>query len=116
MQGLGEHTFVMLRNIISFHFTYLISKTISKREAVVMWILPKITEISESKIRYEKELKCGPLFPAWNLGPNGECDPNSPNPCCSSHGNCGFSDEHCKCEGCIDFRITNPSNSKLCYV
>ena len=99
---------------------YLISKTISKREAVIIWILSKITGIRESKIRYEKVLRCGPLWPAWNftsdLGPDGECDPNSDNPCCSPAGFCGFLDEHCKCEGCIDFRITNPSNRKLCYI
>ena len=112
------------RNTFWYHFIFtsniiIISKNISKREAVIIWILPKITGITESKIRYEQVLRCGPLWPAWNftsdLGPDGECDPNSPSHCCSPSGFCGFSDEHCKCEGCIDFRITNPSNSKLCH-
>ena len=37
-----------------------------------------------------------------------ECVPNSLNPCCSPHGYCGISVDHCECEGCIDSRLKTP--------
>ena len=42
--------------------------------------------------------KCGPYFKA-------DCDPKSSwGPCCSPYNICGISDDHCKCQGCVDFR------------
>ena len=42
-------------------------------------------------------------------GPYAECDPESENPCCSPFGYCGDTDEHCKCNACIDYRSPNSS-------
>ena len=32
------------------------------------------------------------------------CDPNSEYFCCSAHGYCGGTGEHCSCDTCIDYR------------
>ena len=51
------------------------------------------------------DFRCGPAFGA-------DCDASDPGgPCCSDHGWCGKTDDHCKCENCFDFRrkiITAP--------
>ena len=44
-----------------------------------------------------------------------ECVPNSNYPCCSPHGYCGITVAHCECEGCIDPRITTPTNSNFYF-
>ncbi|XP_078579508.1 uncharacterized protein LOC144863813 isoform X3 [Branchiostoma floridae x Branchiostoma japonicum] len=53
--------------------------------------------------RWRDDLRCGPDFPAPGAA-SGECDPVSFTPCCSISGFCGSTEEHCKCEGCVDFR------------
>ena len=64
-------------------------------------------------VRISKDGRCG--FPnlAWDGGPVAECDPQSGDPCCSPFGFCGISDEHCKCERCIDFRSPNSRKSNF---
>ncbi|KAJ8033579.1 hypothetical protein HOLleu_23870 [Holothuria leucospilota] len=55
--------------------------------------------------RWRDDLRCGGDF----LAPNGEiaeCDPNGPNPCCSTYNWCDVTPSHCECEGCIDYRMT----------
>ena len=45
-----------------------------------------------------KDGRCGAHF-------NADCDPKSTRgPCCSQNNECGISEAHCKCEGCVDFR------------
>ncbi|XP_066269746.1 uncharacterized protein [Branchiostoma lanceolatum] len=53
--------------------------------------------------RWRDDLRCGPDFPAPGAA-SGECDPVSFTPCCSLSGFCGSTEEHCTCEGCVDFR------------
>jgi len=42
-------------------------------------------------------------------GTPAECDPNSEYWCCSEHGFCGGTQEHCYCETCINYRPINLS-------
>ena len=36
-----------------------------------------------------------------------ECDPDGENPCCSSYGRCGNTDNHCSCSDCVDYSIVS---------
>ena len=47
--------------------------------------------------------RCGIEFPLEDGTPAG-CDPNSQYFCCSEHGYCGGTGEHCSCETCVDYR------------
>ena len=47
--------------------------------------------------------KCGPLHPLDD-GTAAECDPNSEYFCCSEHGFCGSTQEHCYCDTCVNYR------------
>jgi len=38
--------------------------------------------------------------------PDARCDGEGTYPCCSDHGWCGFSADHCDCSGCIDYSRT----------
>jgi len=53
--------------------------------------------------RYRPDGRCGPTFPLEDGGPT-ECDPNSEYWCCSEHGYCGGTDEHCYCDTCANYR------------
>ena len=57
-----------------------------------------LSRIAYSITEILPNIKCG----------DGECSPNSKNPCCSPHGYCGISVDHCECEGCIDSRLKTP--------
>ena len=54
--------------------------------------------------------RCGPSFKLPN-GEPGQCDPkvlvDQKGPCCSAWGWCGPTDEHCKCDKCVDYRTGN---------
>merc|ERR1719369_1589840 len=60
------------------------------------------------KVRWDR--RCGPNYRSILDGiSSGECDPNSPNPCCSEFGWCGpqsdyNKQDHCSCANCVDFR------------
>merc|ERR1711942_209894 len=54
-------------------------------------------------VPWRRDHRCGPSYPLWS-GKPGECNPYGGNPCCSKHGWCGATDEHCKCAGCINYR------------
>ena len=47
--------------------------------------------------------RCGTEFPLEDGTPAG-CDPNSQYFCCSVHGYCGGTEEHCSCDTCRDYR------------
>lgn len=47
---------------------------------------------------YRPDGKCGPLYGG------AECDPNSEYWCCSEHGFCGGTQEHCYCDTCVNYR------------
>ncbi|XP_066270449.1 uncharacterized protein [Branchiostoma lanceolatum] len=53
--------------------------------------------------KWRDSLLCGPRYPAEDGSP-AECNPDSYNPCCSLHGWCDRTPEHCDCVGCIDYR------------
>ena len=77
---------------------------------------PSLSNWSEAL--YRQDGRCGSSFPAA-LSSVGQCNPAgahsweecgegctvSPGPCCSLQGTCGYSYEHCMCEGCIDYTI-----------
>jgi|ERR1711874_48404 len=54
--------------------------------------------------------KCGPLYPLSD-GSVAECDPNSEYWCCSEHGFCGGTQEHCYCDTCVNYRPVQVSGS-----
>ena len=56
-----------------------------------------------TSIRWREDYQCGPDFPLEDGGPT-ECNPNSPNYCCSPHGWCGNTPQHCSCYSCINYR------------
>ena len=47
--------------------------------------------------------KCGKYFPLDD-GTPARCKSSGDYYCCSEWGHCGYSDDHCKCEKCVDFR------------
>ncbi|XP_070534543.1 uncharacterized protein [Ptychodera flava] len=53
---------------------------------------------------WREDVQCGPGFTAPNGVSPAECDPHGIYPCCSTANWCGISDDHCKCDGCIDYR------------
>lgn len=51
-----------------------------------------------------KRGRCGYQAPQMPNGDYAICNPDDPKShCCSSAGYCGNTDQHCKCDGCIDF-------------
>lgn len=53
--------------------------------------------------RYREDGKCGETNPLED-GTPAECDPNSQYWCCSEHGFCGGTHEHCSCDTCVNYR------------
>ena len=53
--------------------------------------------------KYRSDGRCGAEFPLES-GEPAECDPNSQYWCCSEHGFCGGTQEHCYCETCVNYR------------
>lgn len=51
-----------------------------------------------------KDRRCGPEFPQPNGQPS-QCDPESPNFCCSKWGFCGGDSEHCDCPTCFNYKL-----------
>ena len=41
------------------------------------------------------------------------CDPNSAYFCCSAHGYCGGTGEHCSCDTCINYRPDSAGDTRL---
>jgi len=56
--------------------------------------------------------KCGPLHPLDD-GSVAECDPNSEYWCCSEHGFCGGTQEHCYCDTCVNYRPVDLVGGKV---
>ena len=60
-------------------------------------------------VLWNEDGSCGISHPLSNGDP-AQCDPESSwGPCCSAYGYCGISDDHCNCDGCVDFRDTSKS-------
>ena len=60
--------------------------------------------IYTSNGKYRSDGKCGPGNPLENGVGMAECDPNSEFYCCSEHGFCGSSSDHCYCDTCVNYR------------
>jgi len=67
---------------------------------------PAPTPVFTSSGRFRPDGKCGPLNPLDD-GTLAECDPNSEYFCCSEHGFCGSTQEHCYCDTCVNYRPVN---------
>jgi len=54
-----------------------------------------------AKLRFRSDYQCGSDF-------NAGCDPDGIYPCCKMNKNgkglCGITDDHCKCDSCVDYR------------
>lgn len=59
---------------------------------------------------WRSDFQCGDRVPLLPDGEVVECDPKS-DPCCSNLGWCGKTDEHCKCDTCIDYSNAAPTVS-----
>ena len=46
-------------------------------------------------------------------GSPAQCNPNGLQPCCSPAGWCGKTPHHCKCSGCIDYRLQIYEKGKI---
>jgi len=66
-----------------------------------------LLEFFTSEQHWRPDGHCGPRFPI--NGRSGECDPSGKHPCCSNYGWCGNTENHCRCSGCIDYRIQKGS-------
>ena len=69
-----------------------------------------VTYFFKSMYNFSLGQKWGPPQPGSGYGARcgishrADCDSSGANPCCSKHGYCGSTDEHCKCDECFDFR------------
>jgi len=52
---------------------------------------------------WRDDLKCGATNPLPS-GRAAQCNPDSDYPCCSAGGWCGYTNDHCNCATCIDYR------------
>jgi len=57
---------------------------------------------------WREDKRCGPEFPF--RGNPSTCNPNGVASCCSPHGWCGDSIDHCECEKCLDFSTYGHEN------
>lgn len=62
--------------------------------------IPHLPLGNSEKPRFLKNGRCGS-----QTDPKVGCDPHGEWPCCSNIGWCGSSEEHCGCEGCVDYRV-----------
>jgi len=69
-------------------------------------VAPAPKPIFSSSGLFRPDGKCGPLHPVED-GTAAECDPNSEYFCCSEHGFCGSTQEHCFCDTCVNYKPVN---------
>lgn len=63
--------------------------------------------------RWRDDMRCGVHYAAPSGGA-GQCDPTGAEtggPCCSDFGWCGWTDDHCACENCVNFGPNPPPPS-----
>lgn len=79
-------------------------ETLSEKEEKKVQLT--LVEASDS-LRWRPDSKCGHWAPLQGAlsGQSAECDPQGAYPCCSSGGWCGFTQFHCDCVSCIDYRL-----------
>ena len=76
--------------------------------------IPTIQTTVSTNGKVRSDRRCGAEFPLDD-GNVSECNPNSPNHCCSKWGYCGPGAEHCDCPECVDYRTANsPGKGSLC--
>ena len=60
--------------------------------------------------------QCGDGAPLLDNGKVPQCDPDDVEyHCCSKWGYCGSSDEHCKCDGCVDYSTAQSATTSGRY-
>ena len=59
--------------------------------------------VSSSSGGVRDDGRCGPEFPLEDGSP-AACDPASTYFCCSAHGYCGGTGEHCSCDTCVNYK------------
>ena len=59
---------------------------------------------SGGTLNWRNDQRCGIHFSLPN-GLPAQCDPNGAYPCCGSNGEFGYSQDHCSCEDCVNYRI-----------
>ena len=59
--------------------------------------------ISDTQPKWREDGRCGADHPVEGTTAASECDPAGEDPCCSVHGWCGRTEEHCTCVGCKDY-------------
>merc|ERR1712064_16110 len=64
---------------------------------------PVRTPAVSSSGGFRDDGRCGSEFPLDD-GTPASCDPNSEYFCCSAHGYCGGTGEHCSCDTCVNYR------------
>ena len=57
-------------------------------------------------MKRKNDLRCGRYYLLPDSNPT-ECDPDGVNPCCSDHGWCGNTAEHCSCSGCVNYTLVS---------
>ncbi|KAI8504762.1 hypothetical protein Bbelb_178800 [Branchiostoma belcheri] len=61
-------------------------------------------EVYGSKVlKWRDDSRCGDGYTVED-GSTAECNPDSDRPCCSPYNYCGYTTDHCDCEGCVDYR------------
>ena len=91
--------------ILSFTVLVLTSSVEGQNQAapsVPVRTTPK--PVFTSNGRYRSDGRCGAANPLEDGVTPAECDPNSEFWCCSEHGYCGGTQEHCYCDTCINYR------------
>mmetsp|Transcript_7881 Transcript_7881/g.18422 ORF Transcript_7881/g.18422 Transcript_7881/m.18422 type:complete len:936 (+) Transcript_7881:134-2941(+) len=74
--------------------------------------------VSKAPVRWRTDYRCGKVEEDKRL-PDGkpvECNPEGDSPCCSSSGWCGASEEHCQCDGCVDYRLMRRDQAKASWI
>ena len=93
--------------VVSMCSGHGVSLTDSRFEGAKGGSLLTCTSVHEEHTQANAELllrddnRCGPLFPLAS-GQAAQCHPNR-EPCCSDSGWCGSSEQHCNCDGCVDY-------------
>ena len=66
---------------------------------------------SNEGLTWDRSLRCGADHEVG--GKAAECDADGTYPCCSPNGWCGYTQNHCDCDGCVDYRRIPAPNGNV---
>ncbi|XP_065570729.1 myosin heavy chain, non-muscle-like isoform X3 [Artemia franciscana] len=75
-----------------------------------IWTGIVIFTLADSHLLWRDDLRCGTNYDVTTLfllsdnATVAKCNPDGQWPCCSNAGYCGWTQDHCECKGCIDYR------------